>query len=250
MRIPRIQGVIRRRLLVNFRAAPELIRPLLPHPFRPKLHQGFAWAGICLIRLEKIRPVGLPAFFGLASENAAHRIAVEWEDAEGRLREGVYIPRRDSGSTLNQLAGGRLFPGTHHAAKFAVTDRLGHIDFSMRSKDGKVSVSVRGQNTDNLPASSRFGSLAESSAFFKTGSLGYSPGRTPAKSDGLVLHTDAWLVRALAVSSIHSSYFEDRARFPEGSIHFDHALVMRDIPHEWHQTEEMIHPPLGVEGRA
>lgn len=242
MQVPKIQGVIKRRLLVNFRVTPEVIRPLLPHPFRPKLHNGFAWAGICLIRLEQIRPVGLPAFLGVSSENAAHRIAVEWEDAAGGLREGVYIPRRDSGSLLNQLAGGRLFPGTHHAATFSVTDNRDQIDFSMRSKDGKVFVNLSGQTAHELPASSCFASLTESSDFFKTGSLGYSPGRTPAKSDGLVLHTDAWLVRALAVSSVQSSYFEDRARFPSDSIQFDHALVMRDIPHEWHQAKEMIHP--------
>src|SRR5215216_6534259 len=111
MRIPKIKGVIKRRLLINFRAAPEVIQPLLPYPFRPKLHNGWAMVGICLIRLEHIRPVALPGFLGLSSENAAHRIAVQWNDADGTLREGVYIPRRDSSSRLNQLAGGRLFPG-------------------------------------------------------------------------------------------------------------------------------------------
>ncbi len=76
--VPVVQGVIARRLLVNFRVRPEVLAALLPGPFRPKLVHGFGMAGICLIRLEQVRPRGLPAFVGLSSENAAHRIAVEW----------------------------------------------------------------------------------------------------------------------------------------------------------------------------
>ena len=121
-RIPVITGLIKRRLLVNFRATPSVVQQMLPAPFRPKLQKGHAIAGICLIRLEQIRPSGFPAFIGFSSENAAHRIAVEWTDKAGVEREGVFIPRRDTDSTLNHLAGGRLFPGEHAPAQFLVED--------------------------------------------------------------------------------------------------------------------------------
>src|SRR5581483_8075608 len=98
MRIPVIKGIIKRRLLVNFRADAAVVQRLIPEPFRPKLHQGYSIVGICLIRLEQIRPVGLPALIGISSENAAHRFAVEWTDESGVHREGVFIPRRDTGS--------------------------------------------------------------------------------------------------------------------------------------------------------
>ena len=87
MRIPVIKGVIKRRLLVNFRADPVVVQRLLPAPFRPKLHGAHSLVGICLIRLEQIRPAGLPGLLGLSSENAAHRIAVEWTDAFAGTRE-------------------------------------------------------------------------------------------------------------------------------------------------------------------
>jgi hypothetical protein len=70
----------------------------LPAPFRPKLHRGYAIAGICLIRLERIRPVVFPSFCGISSENAAHRMAVLWDEPSGGSREGVFIPRRDTDS--------------------------------------------------------------------------------------------------------------------------------------------------------
>src|SRR5437868_10649871 len=114
MRLPKIQGVIRRRILVNYRVDPDVIQRLLPERFKPKLHAGSAVAGICLIRLEQIRPRTMPAILGISSENAAHRIAVTWTDDSGAVREGVFIPRRDTGSRLNHLLGGRLFPDEHH----------------------------------------------------------------------------------------------------------------------------------------
>src|SRR4051812_24602015 len=121
MRFPSVQGVIARRLLVNYRVDPDVIAAILPAPFQPKLMCGAAIAGICLIRLQAVRPRGVPALLGMTSENAAHRIAVEWDD-RGRRHEGVYIPRRDTNSRFNTLVGGRLFPGLHHYAHFTTTD--------------------------------------------------------------------------------------------------------------------------------
>lgn len=239
MRLPVIQGLIRRRMLVNYRVVPETIQRLLPAPFRPKLHRGHAIAGICLIRLEQIRPAGFPAALGLASENAAHRIAVTWTATDGSEREGVFIPRRDTSSVLNHLAGGRIFPGEHHLAKFDVIDSNGQVSLHIHSRDDGLRVEVKGHDSDEWPATSCFGSLAESSEFFHGGSLGYSVTSDPCRLDGLELQTDAWCVRSFAVDQVSSSYFEDTALFPTGSVIFDHALIMRDIPHEWHQVADM-----------
>lgn len=239
MRIPVIKGMIKRRLLVNFRADPAVVQRILPEPFRPKLHRGHSLVGICLIRLEQIRPAGLPGALGLSSENAAHRIAVEWTDAAGIQREGVFIPRRDTGSFLNRVAGGRVFPGEHHAARFLVLDIGAHIDFSMQSRDGSVTLRIVGDDIDSLPASSCFSSLVEASAFFEGGSLGYSVTRDGGRLDGLLLRTFDWRIRGLAVTAVESSYFADGQRFPAGSVVFDHALVMRDIVHEWHKAEDL-----------
>jgi hypothetical protein len=239
MLIPVIKGTIKRRLLVNFRADAAVVQRFLPQPFRPKLHDRHSLVGICLIRLEQIRPAGLPGALGLSSENAAHRIAVEWTDEAGIQRKGVFIPRRDTSSFLNRVAGGRVFPGEHHAARFTVTDSGGRIDFLMKSFDGTVSVRLIGQDADSLPGSSCFGSLAEASAFFEGGSLGYSVTRDRERLDGLLLRTVDWRISALAVSEVHSSFFANRERFPEGSVQFDHALIMRDVLHEWHKAEDL-----------
>ena len=106
MKLPVLHGTIRRRILANWRVDATTAQALLPSPLRPKLQAGKAIAGVCLIRLENIRPELVKALpVGITSENAAHRIAVEW-DEDGARREGVFIWRRDSDSFLNQLADG------------------------------------------------------------------------------------------------------------------------------------------------
>ncbi len=246
MRLPLIHGVIRRRLLINFRVDPEVIRHMLPAPFRPKLHHGYAIAGICLIRLEQIRPGWLPRCCGISSENAAHRIAVLWDEPSGQQSEGVFIPRRDTGSWLNHLAGGRVFPGEHHRANFTVTDDTSGIAMAIKSCDGSMTVQLRGRETEALPGSSCFQSLAESSAFFEGGSIGYSVTRDCCRLDGVRLQTDEWHVSPLAIEQIESSFFADQTLFPAGSVTFDHALIMRNISHQWHEVADMTTEPTPV----
>jgi len=175
---------------------------------------------------------------GLSSENAAHRIAVLWQ-VDGAEKEGVFIPRRDTGSAINHFAGGRLFPGEHQRARFAVQENPNTIDLSMQSLDGEVSVKLRGKSADCLPGSSSFSSLAEASAFFEPGSVGYSVTRAEGRLDGLELRTHGWSVEPLQVDEVYSSYFSDNTRFPRGSVEFDCALVMRNLGHQWHSAEDL-----------
>jgi uncharacterized protein YqjF (DUF2071 family) len=238
MRLPTIQGIIRRRILANFRIDPEVMQKQIPARFRPKLHEGFAIGGICLIRLEHIRPRLMPEVIGLNSENAAHRVAVLW-DEDGVTREGVFISRRDTSSQLNYRLGGRIFPGEHQQASFKVADSGSEIRFAMRSADEAVAVEIEGATAAALPASSIFASVAEASTFFEGGSVGYSVTSDPERLDGLKLETKEWRVQPLEISRVHSSYFLDEVKFPPGSIEFDHALIMRNLRHEWHSVDDL-----------
>lgn len=238
MKLPVIQGVIRRRILANFRVEPQVMQQQLPARFRPKLHHGYAVAGICLIRLEHIRPRHVPESIGLNSENAAHRVAVLW-DEDGVTREGVFISRRDTNSQLNHLLGGRIFPGEHHQASFSVSESESEISLSLESNDATVVVKLEGNTADALPSTSVFSSLAEASTFFEGGSLGYSVTRDPNRLDGLNLKTKEWHVEPLEIRTIYSSYFSAKDKFPEGSIDFDHALIMKNVPHEWRSADDL-----------
>jgi Uncharacterized conserved protein (COG2071) len=225
-----MSSIIERRLLVNYRVDPDVIAGLLPAPLRPQQVDGWAVAGICLIRLGQLRPHGIPGRLGLRSENAAHRIAVEWDGPDGPTT-GVYIPRRDSDSLITVLAGGRLFPGEHNRARFDVRETTQHLHVAFTSNDGTTDVSV--DTATQFQGSELFADLDQASDFFRHGSAGLSATRGGDCLDGLELRTDAWRVEPVDVRAVRSTFFDDRHRFPPGSATLDCALLMRDVPATW-----------------
>lgn len=245
MRVPAIRGVIDRRILANYHIDPDVIARILPRPFVPHIVNGWAIGGICLIRLKAIRPRLFPFPFGIGSENAAHRIAVKWIE-KGQLKHGVYIPRRDTSSWLNSAAGGTVFPGVHHRADFEVQETSDHVSVKMISRDGNARLHVAGGIESDFPTTSVFGSLEEASTFFQNGSVGYSVTGSAGRFDGIELRCQNWVVENLNVDRMESSWFQDISMFPGGSVHYDCALLMRNINHEWHGLEDLCCPAADV----
>jgi Uncharacterized conserved protein (COG2071) len=249
MRAPVMAARIERRLLVNYRVDADVVARLLPEPFRPMTLSGSAVAGICLIRLSGLRPATASGRVGLISENAAHRIAVEWETDEG-IAHGVYIPRRDTSSLLTTLAGGRLFPGIHQRARFRVEEAGGRYQVALTSLDGRVNVRVAVAVADDLPGGSVFGSVAAASRFFEQGSMGWSVTRRPGVYQGVELRTLGWRMEPARVEAVASSFFDDPHRFPPGTAELDSALLMRDLTSEWYSRGQLTVRAGRVEGGA
>ncbi|WP_415381575.1 DUF2071 domain-containing protein [Halosimplex sp. TS25] len=251
VRLPSLRGIIDRRILVNFRIDAAALDAVLPDPFEPRTVDGYAIGGICLLRLTDVRPRGLPAFVGTRSENAAHRIGVEWDDAgvgaagaDGERRSGVYVPRRDTSSRLTAAVGRRSF-GEYYRADFDVDERDSRYAVAMRSRDGETRMSVTAGEADEIPADSVFDSVAAASEYHRRGAVGYSPaaGDAGERFDGVELTTDEWRVRPLSVSEVSASFFEDERRFPTDAVTFDNALLMRDIGHEWRDVGSICPEP-------
>jgi hypothetical protein len=235
MNIPAIKGIIDRRILINFIVDPDIISRIIPIPFRPRIYREKAIAGICLIRLKKIRPKGFPDLISLTSENGAHRIAVEWDEGD-EVKQGVFIPRRDTSSRINSFVGGRIFPGRHFHAEFDVKEGDGRYHIAFTSSDG-TTISIDACKTIVFNPDSIFRDLETVSEFFRGSAVGYSPGGN--KFEGLELRTYKWQVDPLNVSKVQSSFFEDESVFPKGSVKFDNALLMLGIEHEWHSVHQI-----------
>lgn len=236
IRIPALTATIERRLLINYRLDPAVAHTLLPSSLRPQLVDGCAVAGICLLRLGAMRPtvfnrVGLSPRIGWGAENAAHRIAVEWDDSHG-THQGVYVPQRHSASWLAVAAGGRIFPGVHEHARFEGSENESHIRIALTSRNTTVSADVAVTSTF---ASELFPTLEAASAFFQAGSIGWSPTRDGLGLQGLQLATDSWWVDAGEVLAVQSSFFD---ALPAGSAQLDSVLVMRNVPITWSVPSE------------
>lgn len=237
MNIPKLGGIIDRRILLNYRVDADVAEACIPLCFRAQRHAGCAIAGVCLLRLRAIRPVGWPAWTGIDSENAAHRMAVEWGPPE-RPRRGVYIWRRDSDSRLNVWAGGWLFPGVHRRARFGSLETPRMFEIRVEEPDGRTLLALRARRAAALPKSSVFASLDEACAFFRGGACGYSPAPGGCMQ-GVELRCRRWLAAPLAVEEAASRFFGNSDAFPRGSIELDSALLMEGVEHEWHALPEL-----------
>lgn len=231
MKTPSSVGKIDRRILVNYSADPEVVKPLVPEGLDLHLVNGRAVVGICLIRLKNIRPKFTPAFLGLTTENIAHRIAVKYEN-NGETRTGVYVPIRHTNSFLTSTIGTRVFSGVYKPAKFVIEERDGQYNIDAESKDKEVSISISAQETREFK-SELFNSFEEASSFFECSPVGFSPDNKGCELEGIRLTAKGWNMEPLEVTQIKSSFYDDKSLFPEGSIEFDCALIMKDLPVLW-----------------
>jgi hypothetical protein len=226
-----MNGTIDHRLLLNYAADPDVVARLLPPPFRPQLVVGRAVVGVCMLRLTHLRPAVLPAWAGVSSDNAAHRIAVEWDEPHG-VETGVFVLRRDSAQRLPVLAGGRAFPGVHGRASFTTSDGPNGLAIAYRTADGlEVEVDVRPTGRWN---SQLFASPADASSFFEEGGCGWSPDRRGGL-EGVELLTQRWRAEPVEVHA-RATFYDDEHRFPRGSITLDAALLMRDTQVTWRRV--------------
>ena len=208
-----LEGVIRRRLLLNFRMDPGLVAPLLPEPLEVLTHSRLAIVGVCLIGIERLRPKGLPSWLGLRSENMAHRIAIRYPTSTG-MSDGVFIWRRDTDHCLVSLLGGRLFPGVHQSAAFTIDDSENRISICVRTHDGAADVRFEASYGNEWHSQSVFSGLDDAAEF-------------------------RWEMSPLHVNELHSAFFQSGERFPVKAVQFDCALLMRGIPHEWHEVSDV-----------
>lgn len=235
--LPILKGIIARRVLLNFRADAQIVQAMLPNPFVVQPHQGAAIVGVCLIRLEGLRVKGLPSQVGIASENVAHRVAVRYP-LNGEMRPGVFIWRRETDQKLVQWFGGRLFPGVHRGARFFTQEDENGICMDVQSIDGATDVSFSAKFGQPWQPGSAFETLQEASGFFQQGGCGFSLTLSGNSVEGMELRTSQWSLSPLTVRLKKVSFFCDSSRFPEGSVEFDCGLLMRAVPHEWHEIKE------------
>lgn len=235
-----MEGTIAHRLLLNHTADPAAVAPLLPSGLRPQLVDGDALIGVCVLRLRGLRPAGLPRWTSVTTDAAAHRVAVEWDGPEG-TEVGVWIVRRDSAQRLPVLAGGRLFPGVHGAARMDVSDDGTRLSVHLAAADG---AEVWATTAPPSSWSSRsFASPEEASAFFAAGRLGWSADHR-GRIEGLELCTEGWRADPVDAEA-RVSLFDDL--LPADSWRFDHALLLRDLPVRWRAPRSAPHreAPVG-----
>ncbi|WP_081860151.1 MULTISPECIES: DUF2071 domain-containing protein [unclassified Microbacterium] len=221
-----LRGRMRRRLLLTYRVDPSAAGEMIPAPFRPQLIDGSAVGGVCLIALTELRPGWLRPRWGISTENAAHRFAVEWDES-GTTRTGVYVIERHSSDIVPVIGGGRFFPGVQRRARFDIDETDSRIQVRMQASDASVSADIE---VSEEWESSLFPTVGDASRFYRAGATGWSPRRDGRGAEAVELSAARWAVEAGRVNEVRSSFFDG---LPQGAAQIDSVLVMRDLPVSW-----------------
>ena len=67
--------------------------------------------------------------------------------------------------------------------------------------------------------------------------------KSEGRFDGLEFRSFNWSVAPLQADLVESSLFANSGLFPDGSVRFDSALLMRGIRHEWHAQRQLHGDP-------
>lgn len=220
-----MRGVVDRRILLNYQVDPEVLRRVVPDPYRPRLYKGMGIAGICLVRLCDVRLRFVPRLFGRSSENALHRVAVEWDEPSG-IQRGTWVPRCDTSSRLRVFVGDGAHSAHRHPARFFVREEATRLAVSFTSIDGEVSVRVVARPAGGLTPTSVFETVDLAAEFLRE--RGDASGGL-ANDAALEPEDPLRRVDALDVEELESTFFERESVFPRGSIRFDSALLARRL---------------------
>jgi len=226
-----LKARLKRRIFVNYRIPPDALAGHLPRGVEPYTIAGQALVGVCLIRLEEVRPAGTPRLLGLSSENAAHRVAIRnLVNPDGPPE--VLILSQHTDSFLNTQTGGILFPGAMRPARFEI--RLSPTTFKIgfEGLDG-CRVQVIARRGGQLPSDSLFSNMEEASEFFGRGCDGWSFCGPEETMEGSRFACHHWDFHPLTVDLCKSSMIN---LLGKGKVRptFDSAFLMEDMDHEWH----------------
>ena len=107
-------------LLLTYRTPAESVQDLLPPGLELVTRRGFAYWNILVSEVGNIRPLGMPAVFGVNYHHIAYRLHVRTEEMEG-----LFFVRSDADHRLVAAAGNWITDFRIHRANIRMTrDRI------------------------------------------------------------------------------------------------------------------------------
>lgn len=252
-RIGDVIGHIQRRLLVNSLADPAEVATRLPTGLRPHVGaNGGTIVGCCMIEIDAARPWPMPSAVGISIRAAAHRISVD-VDHDDKDSVGVFVPGRQTDSTMAIFAGGRLFPGVHERATIDITNNAWRLSWDVTTRttafdiqaiahyDGPTARACadtadadKADRADAHRVDISASAIGTEIADIVLGTtLGLSPGRAATTVDRVQMVTSHQRANLVTVSTLRSAFIDSFSSAVPAP-----ALLMTDVDVVWKRDAE------------
>lgn len=230
-----IQAHFRYSLVLTFAFPESVLRPFLPPGLVLDAYQGDGFLAIALVRTEKLRPAGWPAWTGRDFFLSGYRIFSRFRDSEGREMRGLRILRSDA-DRWGMVWGGNLMTRYGYRKCTVKERRAGEmLELEVATPGGEADLKVRawtGQAAELPPAGSPFPDLETARKF--AGPLPHTfayeeSSRSIVVVKGVRRHWKPMPVRA----EVERCAFLEGAPFKAAGPRLANAFYLEDIAYRW-----------------
>lgn len=227
--------------LVNFAMAPETLAGILPPSLTPDVYDGQAFLSVVVADMERMRPVFVPAPFGVTYQQVVYRAVVRCGD-----QRGVYFLRSDADNPLMVEMGNLLSFFRFHRSRIVRTngDGVEHFDLVADPRDhADIHATFDiGRAGRTVPAGSVFCSADEAQNFLVELYTAFRPEPDGVHVKTVDIKRTAWRVKMVDTPRARFDYMDGSAFFPAGSTRLDSTIFVEDLEYYWHTVQRMTVP--------
>ena len=231
---------------VSFAFPESLLRPMVPNGLEIDSYEGLGFVTVAMVWTKKLRPAGVPAFFGRDFFLAGYRIFTKVRDDSGRRLRGLKIVRSETDKRSMKWLG-NLLTGYHYEH---VTVRIDQFGAETRVQafrpNGSSTLDLtfeKAQDAAELPAGSPFPDWKTARLF-----AGPMPFTFGSEGDGRILvvegRRESWVPRPVTVKRWEVGLFRE-APLRDATPVLANAFTVADIPYRW-ERGRVIRPGGGA----
>lgn len=228
---------------LTYRTPSDSVRDLLPGGLELVTRGPWAFWNVMCCRVEKLRPVGVPAFCGLTYRHVAYRLMVQAMNDRAEVVRGLYFTRSDANAKAVALLGNRFSDFRLHSATIKQhADDCG-VRYAVSGTDyaqGELELEVA-HAPAALAKGSCFPTLEDARRFCR-----YAPnalttqdcaGKRVLRLTTVQRDERAWCETPVTVRQIRHSYFDSIGQ--AGHTHLEWACRLGPMDYRWQVGETM-----------
>jgi len=229
-------------VLISYRTPAQAVRHLVPGGLRLVEHHGHAFWNIVICRIDRMRPVGLPAFLGITYHHVAYRLLVQAPLARGGHLAGLYFLRSDADSRLIATGGNITTQFRFHQASIQLDDSASAVAARVASSTGgNATFHATRSRAFALPPDSVFDTIEQSRSLLKYRPLGLSVAPGGKRVDIAQVRRDEsmWCEDALDCGNITADW-EYLRGIGQHDLRIEAATIVRPMPYRWQLGRQAV----------
>jgi hypothetical protein len=217
-------------ILLAYRTPANSVRHLVPAGLSLVTKDEWAFWNIVTCRIEKMRPLGLPAAIGISYHHVAYRLYVSAQtDRVGEI-QGLYFVHSDADNALISMAGNWFSDFKFHKANIWLESGKSGGALQVRNDKSEARLLTVFEEPKTGPQTPLFGSRKEAHQFLKYRPMGLSIDGNRLKLAEVLRDEADWKEDEITVGDAHWKFFECLG---QKDVVFELATRVAPIDYRW-----------------